>query len=145
MYVNNAWPRSSMQRAQVSIKKGFYSQFYSQLQNSRLHDSKTLQYTELVTMAHGFHIICIQIIRNNRNSFMHSCMVSAKKACYRSIPYISLSLEEINFLGASTDVASRSGHRPLRTNTYSQISIHANNRVVLTIKPTTCTISRIYF
>jgi hypothetical protein len=57
MYVNNAWPRSSMQRAQFNIKKGFYSQLYSQLQNSILHDSKTLQYTELAIMAHSFYII----------------------------------------------------------------------------------------
>jgi len=34
-----------MQRAQVNIKKGFYSEFDSQLQNSKLHDSTTLQYT----------------------------------------------------------------------------------------------------
>jgi hypothetical protein len=46
-----------MQRAQSNIKKGFYSQFYSQLHNSRLHDSKTLQYTELAIMAHSFYII----------------------------------------------------------------------------------------
>jgi len=91
--------------------------------------------TQLAIMAHSFYIIiCIQIIRNNRNSSMQSCMVSAKKACYRPIPYISLRLEEINFLGASFEVAARPGHRPLRTNTYSQISIHANNIVVSCVK-----------
>lgn len=73
------------------------------------------------------------MIRNKRNSFMYSCMVSAKKACYRPIPYISLSLEKINFLGASFDVAARPVHRPLRTNIYSQISIHANNSVVSSV------------
>jgi hypothetical protein len=63
-----------------SIQKDFYCPFYSQLQTSRLHDWRTLQRTEPALLANSLYIfICIQITRNDRNSFMHSCTVSTEK------------------------------------------------------------------